>query len=354
MDQRPMPITRQASAALDLLRLSAALTVFLHHVNWLGLDGGALSWFRRDVGHSAVVIFFVLSGYLISATSRRDRPMDYAIKRASRIYSVAVPAIALTVLLDAFSVAWQLPVQLQQYELHRPLVYAAFSLVFAGDFWSLGVPAFSNVPVWSLGYEVWYYIVFGVALFGRGTARVVGVALLLALIGPKLWVLFPIWLGGVAAERLAARRPLPVPVARAVAVGAVAAFLILKALHVEDAINDAVAAAWPGFVAGLRFSQWFVGDWLVGVLTVALVYALATAEVPMSRRMRAVVVAGAGVSFSLYLVHFPLLQVFGQLLPGPAAAALALTVAAGFGAVFEPLRSPLRRLLSSRLTPAKA
>ena len=102
-----MAISKSESTSLDLLRFTAAMTVFLHHANWLHLDDGALSWFRRDVGHSAVVIFFVLSGYLIAATVRAgDTAIDYAIKRASRVYSVAVPAVLLTMAIDIAARHW--------------------------------------------------------------------------------------------------------------------------------------------------------------------------------------------------------------------------------------------------------
>ncbi|GAC1342742.1 MAG: acyltransferase [Acetobacteraceae bacterium] len=351
-----MAIAKSASVSLDLLRGAAALTVFLHHANWLGLDGGALAWFRRDVGHSAVVIFFVLSGYVIAATLRRgEGAVGYGIKRASRVYSVAVPAVVLTLLLDLASVHWQLPVNLPEYELHKPLVYVAVALAFAGDLWTLAVPAFSDNPYWSLNYEVWYYAAFGVAAFARGPWRVVGVGLVLAIMGPKLWLLFPIWLAGAWLFHRQQRRPLAERPARLVAVAAIALFLIVKALHVEEAINDAAApilAAWPP----LRFSQWFLGDYLVGVLTVALVYALGSTNVVFPLAVQRAIVGLAKVSFSLYLMHFPLLQFFAAMLPGtgPLPVVLALLGAVAFGLVFEPQRDLWRRVLTSSFAPRRA
>lgn len=350
-----MLISRNSSVSLDLLRASAAMTVFLHHGNWLGLDGGALAWFRRDVGHSAVVIFFVLSGYVIAATLRpQTTPLGYAIRRASRIYSVAVPAVLLTVLIDLAMAHWQLPLGNTAYELRKPWIYLAIAFTFTGDLWSLGVPAFSDVPYWSLNYEVWYYIAFAIGVFGRGAARWIALAAVLALMGPKLWLLFPIWLGGVAVCRLQQSRPLPQRQARVLAVAAIVLFLLLKALHIEHAVNAEVhrlLAGGPGFP--LRFSQWFVGDYIVGILTMALVYALGTAEVRIPAVLQRPIVGLAKVSFSLYLTHYPLLLLFAALFPrhGWVAMALAFVGAVAFGAVFEPQKDRLRRLLTLSLTP---
>ena len=52
------------------------------------------------------MVFFVLSGYVIASTVERKRELgitlnSYYLDRFSRIYSVLIPAIILTVLLDA-------------------------------------------------------------------------------------------------------------------------------------------------------------------------------------------------------------------------------------------------------------
>jgi len=53
--------------------------------------------------HSAVIVFFVLSGFLISLAAQRDGSMtEYLLNRASRIYSVALPAMLLTWAVDRF------------------------------------------------------------------------------------------------------------------------------------------------------------------------------------------------------------------------------------------------------------
>jgi peptidoglycan/LPS O-acetylase OafA/YrhL len=346
-------ISRSTSVSLDILRAAAALTVFLHHANWLHLDGGGLFMFDREVGHSAVVIFFVLSGFVIAATMDRTRSgADYAIKRASRIYSVAVPALLLTFAIDLVSAQFGFAGS-ANYELRRPWLYMGLHLLFAGDLWSLGISAFSDHPYWSLNYEVWYYVAFGVAVFMRGAPRSVALSLVLVVMGPKLWLLFPIWLGGAAVFVLQRRVLLPRTAARvlvAVSVALGAAFVVFRIGPVVDEFGLAVVSTYAPFP--LRFSQWFLGDYVLGVLTMALVYALGSAEVVLPRIVEVAATSLAKVSFSLYVVHHPLLQFFGALLPGqgPVATALALGCSLGFGAIFEPQRNRLRRVLMAATT----
>jgi peptidoglycan/LPS O-acetylase OafA/YrhL len=63
---------RDLSAFLDLTRMLAALTVFLSHLSNQGYGGEVLA----DVGaqaHTAVVAFFVLSGFVVAREESRSR-----------------------------------------------------------------------------------------------------------------------------------------------------------------------------------------------------------------------------------------------------------------------------------------
>jgi hypothetical protein len=114
--RKVLRIRKSTSICLDLLRAGAALTVFVHHANLYELDAGAFSWFRRDIGHSAVVVFFVLSGYVIMGTLGEQRSArDYVVKRAARIYSVVVPALLLTYAIDLLILQMNLPVGVPEY-----------------------------------------------------------------------------------------------------------------------------------------------------------------------------------------------------------------------------------------------
>jgi len=83
----------------------------------------------------------------------------------------------------------------------HPTLGYALSAVFLGESWTLAVLLGFNVLFWLLNYEAWYYALFAAATFLRGRLRAgaLGVAALLA--EPKILLLFPVWLIGVAAWR---------------------------------------------------------------------------------------------------------------------------------------------------------
>lgn len=113
------------------------------------------------MGHEAVIIFFVLSGFLVGGRGFeriRLKTMDiggYVIDRLSRIYPPLVMAILFYFVTSIF------------------IPGTPFSYVTAiGNLLNLqGICCNSLVsPFWSLSYEVWFYIVFGllsVALLGK-------------------------------------------------------------------------------------------------------------------------------------------------------------------------------------------
>ena len=125
-----------------------------------------------ELAHSAVIVFFVLSGFVISWAAKRDgAAREYVLNRASRIYSVALPALALTWVTDNFLILHYPGIIGALYQYAAPWKYLPMFLSFSNDFWFLSEDAFSNIPYWSLSYEVWYYVVFGAFVFGRGFWR---------------------------------------------------------------------------------------------------------------------------------------------------------------------------------------
>ena len=88
-------ITAPLSVTLDLVRFLAALVVLVCHAAQAKLYSGRFP----DIPlaqHYAVVVFFVLSGLVITASVQRRRTSfgQYAIARAARILPVSVAAMA--------------------------------------------------------------------------------------------------------------------------------------------------------------------------------------------------------------------------------------------------------------------
>ena len=91
------------SLYLDALRFGAALIVLLSHFAYPRFTRGDYIAIREfNLGSDAVVFFFVLSGLVIAYTAdSKDRSAGrFAFNRLTRLYSVVLPAILLTVLFD--------------------------------------------------------------------------------------------------------------------------------------------------------------------------------------------------------------------------------------------------------------
>ena len=191
------------SAYFDVLRLGAAATVAMGHLSFRALTGG-VGWPAAAWMNNAVVLFFVLSGYFIAmATEREATAGDYAVARLSRLWSVALPMLLLTAALDAVG----RPLAPNIYESigagpsPMPAWQALVHGLFLGEVWWARVPAGSDLPYWSLGFEAPYYVLFGLYRFVNGRIRWVILAAVAVAYGPQILAMWPVWLAGVAAYR---------------------------------------------------------------------------------------------------------------------------------------------------------
>jgi peptidoglycan/LPS O-acetylase OafA/YrhL len=154
---------------------------------------------------------------------------------------------------------------------------------------------------------VWFYAIFALAVFLRGWARVAAVAVACVSAGGAILLLMPVWLMGVALTHVPAARRLPLTAAPMVLVGCV--WLALALFEIDRAVlNPLLKAWWPGKT---QWSQWALADFAMGVIMVFALMALR----PLAARfaepvMRLKELAGlfAGFSFTLYLFHWPLVQ----------------------------------------------
>jgi hypothetical protein len=194
-------MSKSQSAYLDLLRIVAALTVLLSHVSRTNLSGGFL-WQVQAAGHDGVIVFFVLSGYVISyvADSRERHGADFAMSRLTRLYSVVLPALVLTYVADRVGMAYA-PELYRAAHHSDPLLRIASAGLFLSQSWHFDIELFSNTAYWSLPFEFWYYVLFGVFVFIPGKMRYAALAVAAAIAGPKILLLLPVWLLGVASYR---------------------------------------------------------------------------------------------------------------------------------------------------------
>jgi peptidoglycan/LPS O-acetylase OafA/YrhL len=343
-------MTNELSLYLDALRFGAAFAVFVSHYSTGRISGG-LFW-QFDGGRTAVLVFFVLSGFVIAWVSdTRERTLEeYGLSRVARLYSVIIPAFVLTAALD--SVGKAIDPRLYSPEWGHSMAHSvtdyALSAVFLGESWTIRVLPGLNVPYWSLNYEAWYYVLFAAAIFLRGRPRIAVVIMAALLAGPRILFLLPVWLMGIAAWRW--RAELPRQLGRPLVLACLAGVIALEALGGERLFWHPSRGWLPP-----DFSAY---DFVLGVLVALFIVGLANMPLRMpGRRLERLVRGLAGTSFGLYLLHYPLLNFFGTVVPGPPDAALhrvlvfglALGGAIGLASLIEPRKASLKAQLRSAL-----
>lgn len=315
-------MNRHTSLYLDLVRFCAALLVLLTHLAYTRFSGGLLTPLRT-YGNDAVMIFFVLSGYVIAYTvASRDRDFTtYAVNRFARLYSVAIPAIVLTVVLDHIGLMLDPPLYDGfWYKGDAPVSRVLAALTFTNELWFRSVRLFTNGPYWSMGYEFWYYMLFAAAVFARGAWRIALLLGVAAIMGPKILLLLPVWLLGVWVQRVNARERVG---ARLGALLFVLPFVLYGAFRftgMRDALlHWSYAQFGRSFIEGqLVWSNEFLAAWCIGPLVAANFigfHALSARLGPVLARAEGPIRDWAGYTFSIYLYHYPLLQFFKAVLP---------------------------------------
>ncbi len=196
-------MSRGFSIYLDALRVAAAFVVLLSHFAYPWASGGGLLWIRElNLGSDAVVLFFVLSGLVIAHTTTvKDNTLgQYALARMSRLYSVAIPALLLSFACASLGHLIN-PERFDALLWTEAAEQAIRGLTFTNYVWWDSQRIAFNGPYWSVSYEFWYYVLFGVAFYLRGRARLWSLVLISLFLGPKILLLAPCWLAGVLIYR---------------------------------------------------------------------------------------------------------------------------------------------------------
>jgi peptidoglycan/LPS O-acetylase OafA/YrhL len=315
---------RNLSIYLDLVRFLSAMLVFVVHANYQRFTGGLpVLGHLSDLGNDAVMAFFVLSGFVIAfVVNQKERNVrEYAASRLARLYSVVVPALILTMLLDA--VGSQIAPDLytgRWFAYDNPLWRVLASLTFTNELWFSYTRPFSNGPFWSLGYEPWYYALFGAAHFLSGHLRYFAVGAICLVMGPKILLLLPVWLLGVWAYRRTVNSTMSLSKGVALFFGSMAAYLSFRLLEGPDYLLELSKEIFGEDVLydKLSWSRKFMSSYVIGVCVALHFVGAATIAERWPRipaRLERPIRYAAGFTFALYLMHYPLLQFFAGLTP---------------------------------------
>ncbi|WP_052216043.1 acyltransferase family protein [Sphingomonas sp. ERG5] len=343
---------------LDMIRGLAALLVLVGHVrgfvfiDYSDLTGTKLAaaplYVIGGLGHQAVILFFALSGFLVGGRAMREIRQgrwnlpDYAVHRFARLWTALIPALIATALLDWIG-----------RDLLRLNGYGAeyWDILSSGPFpgsdptptltsflgniaflQTIAVPVFgTNGPLWSLANEFWYYFLVPfawMALAGRNISVVARMFSALFAIVVLILLPFPIialgsiWVIGATAWSLG-------DVVRALSPGRF--LLLVAAIALAIAIGGVASLARPSLPT----------DILLGLACAATLPCLARLNNPGGFYGRLSFWLSE-ISFTLYVVHFPLIALLWFALLAPvqfgivplafAAAAGLIVAAIGFAA----------------------
>ena len=297
-------MNKRFSLYLDLLRLVAAILVVISHFCQHGFVSPAVRAFLPEMGREAVVLFFVLSGFVI-AYSTTDKAVDlrqYVVARCARIYSVAAPILLLAFLLG-LALYWYAPSGKLDFQIARFYLYLPSHLLFTGELWNLSLTPPLLGSYWSLGFEVWYYVLFGAAFYARGWWRALLCAAILLVMGHKLWLLLPVWLSGAYLYSCQKRLPIGPIGARIGCLLTICALFAFKAFGAGDYLRALGGAVWP--FPGLRLgsADRYLADYAVCVIVYAHFVFARQADLAILEWVQKPVRAVAAYTFTLYLVH---------------------------------------------------
>ena len=295
---------RGLSVYLDSVRFGAALVVLLSHAWEAFVPSHPLPW----PGHHAVIVFFVLSGFVVAhvASTKEKTLSSFALYRSVRILTVTVPALLISLAVALFmGVHWLAASE-----------HVAINFLFLGQSWSLDIMPDANQPFWSLCYEVWYYCIFAGALFPRSVAlKAAWISGLCLLAGPKILLLMPCWLCGVFLYWNREKLRLTQTGALVMFFGSVAIYLLFYWFNVSVHIREFLKAVFPHFIAEITSSNQFAGDFLLSLVVSGnflSVYSMNDKVLNWASRHSKFIGACAGYTLSLYLFHQPVIDFLRQ------------------------------------------
>jgi peptidoglycan/LPS O-acetylase OafA/YrhL len=275
--------------SFDLLRLLAAVAVIWHHTPILA-GRPAQRLFATDFGELGVGVFFVVSGYLVTASWRRTPDIRrFLAKRLLRIEPALVVSVAVTALvLGAFATTlttadYLRTPQVWLYVLRNALLYPV-TYVLPGVFAHNPLPDQVNGSLWTLRLEFTCYLgVAALGLAGWLNRRTVAA---LALLAGTVFVVLHVVRPDLQADDLLRRAD----------IAAMFGFLFLAGAFLS--LRDKPVPAWAALVAAPLL---VTPLWIFGLP--AAVIALGSL-----RSVR----PPADISYGLYIYAFPLQQILAS------------------------------------------
>lgn len=249
-------------------------------------------------GHLGLLLFFMVSGYVVSLASQSDSRFSYSLKRIARLVPLMFVAVGLTYCVALLSRAegWPLNEQFEGFPI--PLWRLLLEGVGLGSVFGIVV----LFPLWSLAIEYYWYLLLGM-LLPRSQRRPV----------QTTYLMMSVW------------------------------FLVCVAAKLIPAVSTSVFAAWAPYVFVVLIGRWVliatsgarVAKWALGIIFCLLAYeflqtwmdhdflrlsrtpaftalwalAIFASFIVWCRQVPSIVQWIADISFGLYLLHVPVMWV---------------------------------------------
>jgi len=322
--------------SIQSLRGVAALSVLLFHISqWQPIPAGMTG--TPSIGSAGVDLFFVISGVVLwlSVNQRDQSAKQFLLGRALRVvpaYWIATLVVASLVLIDAKNLT----------AAHFSPLHRALSLLLIPHLNPAGEP-FPLLPVgWSLTYEALFYLVMAISLWRKPSNPLIFVTM--GLIG--------CWMFGFISSEAAFL--IANPMLTEFIFGLLIGQALLSRALPGPRLSLALLVLGIGLLAAQHAAVTDFGFWraLVWGGPSALIVA-GVAGIEASKRWpRLALLEGLGeISYSLYLVHWPVTWMLGRHWPtdhglgyGAAVIAIAIPTAWLFWRLVEqPSLKALRR-----------
>jgi peptidoglycan/LPS O-acetylase OafA/YrhL len=297
---------------LDSIRGAAAIYVVLHH--WLPHLSSVPKWISKGVfafGQESVMLFFLLSGFVIGLSCFRTSNMtfrNYFLKRFRRIYFPFIIAILLSTLIAFIQGYFIKDFSLAEL-IGNLFMLQDISFIKPGTWFE---PFLGNLSLWSLTYEWWFYMLFFAIykLAFRSPYRFYGIAALSIIAYSIYWIYpnqisliltyFTIWWSGIELADLYFHKE------KFNIVNLKPILIILGGLSVISFIPVFRAESIQfGLYPFLIFRHFFVS-----LLFVFLVWIVIHFKLDKHNNIIAPFSKISPISYGLYIFHFPLLIQF--------------------------------------------
>ena len=299
------------------MRVIAAFGVLLVHCN--------LPWFsnnmflHQELGHKLVMVFFVLSGFLIaySAAGRSKSLKTYTVDRFSRLYSVVIPALIFTYAIDALGVFFNPEHYTLEIAPNNQPMRFLMNFMFIQQIWNFCTKPSSNGVFWSISYEFWYYFLFGIFFYLKGYKRILLLVIVGLFVGLKILLLAPVWILGVVCFYYSERIKMNSKLGVVLFISSIILLIYVSFFYHSAFTQNVNLLGLPP----LYFSTFFLFDWCYGTLVAINILSLSSIKAPDSfyEKIPAYISGSirylSSITFTLYMFHLPLLLFVSAIIP---------------------------------------